>query len=206
MTNTALEPISAVIPEVTNNNGKIVTTSIAVASYFHKRHDHVLDKIRSVMEDCEPSYRLPNFRETSYQRANPNGGDGISTTMYELTRDAFVLIVMGFTGKKALQWKIDYINAFNKMEAELQQSHNTLFPWDADLYVRIKEGKTVFVQQAQEGECFMSFSSFKDIAERAGYLVVHGDDLKSMTIDSILRLGRQASKSVGLHSQAHLSS
>lgn len=195
MTNTALEPISAVIPEVTNNNGKIVTTSIAVASYFHKRHDHVLDKIRSVMEDCEPSYRLPNFRVCSENSKLQNGKP---QPFFELTRDAFVLIVMGFTGKKALQWKIDYINAFNKMEAELQQSHNALFPWDADLYVRIKEGKTVYVRQAQEGEFFMDFSSFKEVAERAGYLVVHGDDLKSMTIDCILRMGQSASKAAKL--------
>lgn len=200
MTNAPLEPMSAVIPEVTNSNGKIVTTSVAVADYFHKRHDHVLDKIRSVIEDCAPAYHAPNFREM-FQEVEVANGAIRKSPYFELTRDAFVLIVMGFTGKKALQWKIDYINAFNKMEAELQQNHNALFPWDADLYVRIKEGKTVYVQQAREGECFMSFNSFKEIAERAGYLVVHGDDLKSMTIDSILRLGRQASKSVELYTK-----
>jgi len=40
----------------------------------------------------------------------------------------------------------------------------------------------------------MSFESFKEIAERAGYLVVHGDDLKEMTLDGIMRLGVKASK------------
>ncbi|HEY3986022.1 Rha family transcriptional regulator [Cedecea sp.] len=116
----SLEPISAVIPEIIIHNSRAVTTSIAVANYFQKRHDNVIDKIRAVMADCDPAYHLLNFKEVV--REVP-GGDGAmrKMPMFELTRDAFVLIVMGFTGKKALQWKIDYINAFNKMEAELHQ-------------------------------------------------------------------------------------
>lgn len=106
-------------PEVTIHGGKAVTTSISVAEYFQKRHDNVMEKIRAVMAECDDEYRLLNFKETVYERENPSGGAGISTPMFELTRDAFVLIVMGFTGKKALQWKIDYINAFNKMEATI---------------------------------------------------------------------------------------
>ncbi|MBJ9121008.1 Rha family transcriptional regulator [Citrobacter koseri] len=124
-------------PEVIVNNGKAVTTSLAVAAYFQKTHDNVLKKIRSVIAECEEEYRLVNFNETSYTRENPNGGAGISTPMFELTRDAFVLIVMGFTGKKALQWKIDYINAFNKMEAALSgavQAVNSITQEEKDAY------------------------------------------------------------------------
>ena len=189
--------IPSVIPEVKIIENRAVTTSVAVAEYFQKRHDHVLDKIRSVMSECNPEYRLPNFRETVYDRENPSGGAGIPTTMFELTRDAFVLIVMGFTGKKALQWKIDYINAFNQMEAELQKPVS-LFPFDADLFVKIRDGKTVHVQQAKEGESFMSFDVFKEIAERAGTLVIDADALKGMTIDELLRMGETASKNARL--------
>ncbi|CAI1682725.1 Uncharacterized phage-encoded protein [Serratia fonticola] len=150
-----------------------------------------MEKIRVVITDCTPAYPTPNFRIYSKNNKLHN-----LTTQpyYELTRDAFVLIVMGFTGKRALQWKIDYINAFNKMEAELQKQHTTLFPFDADLFVQIRGGKTALIQQARPGEHFMSFESFKEIAERAGYLVVHGDDLKDMTLDGIMRLGVQASR------------
>ena len=200
MTTTALEPISAVIPEVTNSNGRIITTSVSVASYFHKRHDNVLDKIRAIMEECDPAYRLLNFKETSYQRENPNGGPGIPTTMFELTRDAFVLIVMGFTGKKALHWKIDYINAFNQMEAELQKPAG-FFPFNADLLVRIQEGKITLIKQAREDESFMSFSEFKQCAERAGYIVIHGDDIRSLTIDKLIDLGSTQSKVAKLSSR-----
>jgi Rha family phage regulatory protein len=183
--------ISTVIPEVTSRGNKAVTTSVAVANYFQKRHDNVMDKIRVVMAECEPAWRLLNFKETFYTRENPNGGEGIATPMFELTRDAFVLIVMGFTGKKALQWKIDYINAFNKMEEELLRQHSTLFPFDADLFVQIRDGKTVHIQRAKQGEHFTSFEGFKHTAEQAGYLVIHCDDLRDMTLDSIMALGEK---------------
>jgi Rha family phage regulatory protein len=104
------------VPEVTIHNGKAVTTSLAIAEYFHKRHDDVLKKIRSVIDDCEPEYHARNF---AVCHKNSELQNGKPLPYFELTRDAFVLIVMGFTGKKALQWKIDYINAFNKMEETL---------------------------------------------------------------------------------------
>lgn len=191
MNSTALEPISAVIPEVSAHDGKVITTSLAVANYFHKRHDHVLEKIRAIIADCAPAYHVPNFREVV---RNVPGGDGAmrKMPMFELTRDAFVLIVMGFTGKKALQWKIDYINAFNKMEEELQRQHNSIFPFDADLFVQVREGKTVYVKQAREGEQFMCFDTFKEIAERAGYMIIHCDDLKDITLDGLISIGTTA--------------
>ncbi|MDR0807157.1 MAG: Rha family transcriptional regulator, partial [Enterobacteriaceae bacterium] len=105
-------------PEIAVVNGIAITTSLSIAEYFHKNHKHVLDKIRLIISECDDSYHQPNFRQVV---RNVSGGDGAirKMPMFELTRDAFVLIAMGFTGKKALQWKIEYINAFNKMEAEL---------------------------------------------------------------------------------------
>lgn len=188
-----LEPISAVIPEITVHDGKVVTTSLSVACYFHKTHDNVLKKIRSVMDECEPAWRLVNFNETSYQRENPNGGTGISTTMFELTRDAFVLIVMGFTGKKALQWKIDYINAFNQMESELQKPAQVM-PLDYEFLTVVRGGKVFDQRFASPDELFLTFDSFKEMAGRLGYLIIHGDDVKKLTIDEFLKLGSTQSK------------
>uniref|UniRef100_A0A9X8VDF1 Rha family transcriptional regulator n=1 Tax=Serratia marcescens TaxID=615 RepID=A0A9X8VDF1_SERMA len=95
-----------------------------------------MDKIRSIMGDCEPEWCFLNFKEASREVVQPNGG--IATyKCFELTRDAFVLIVMGFTGKKALQWKIDYINAFNKMEAALSgafEQQNNISEEEIDAY------------------------------------------------------------------------
>lgn len=41
--------------------------------------------------------------------------------MYIMNRDGFSLLAMGFTGKKALEWKLKYINAFNEMERQLRE-------------------------------------------------------------------------------------
>ncbi|MGG5796664.1 Rha family transcriptional regulator [Edwardsiella tarda] len=109
--------LSVHTPSVTIHDGKAVTTSQAVAEYFIKRHDNVLRSIDSL--ECSPEFRLLNFKETSYQRENPNGGTGIGTKYYEMTKDGFVFLVMGFTGKKAAAFKEAYIAEFNRMERQL---------------------------------------------------------------------------------------
>lgn len=114
--------LSVHTPSVTIHDGKAVTTSQAVAEYFIKRHDNVLRSIDSL--ECSPEFRLLNFKETSYQRENPNGGTGIGTKYYEMTKDGFVFLVMGFTGKKAAAFKEAYIAEFNRMEAMLLQPHS----------------------------------------------------------------------------------
>lgn len=123
-------------PEVTIHEGKAVTTSMAVAEYFHKRHDDVMKKIRSVIADCEPDYHARNFAEM-FQEVEVANGAVRKSPYFELTRDAFVLIVMGFTGKKALQWKIDYINAFNRMETAITgmvEKHNEITTEEREAY------------------------------------------------------------------------
>lgn len=117
---------TATTPNVFIHNGKAVTTSQAVAAYFIKRHDNVIQKIECL--DCSPEFRLLNFKETSYQRKNPNGGNGITTKCYDMTKDGFVFLVMGFTGKKAAAFKEAYIAEFNRMEAELNQSKTSPAP------------------------------------------------------------------------------
>ncbi|HGJ5899410.1 Rha family transcriptional regulator, partial [Arsenophonus apicola] len=111
---------SLVIPKVSIHKGIAITTSQDVAEYFNKRHDNVLRAIGSL--ECSSEFRLLNFEETFYIRENPNGGDGISTKCYEMTKDGFVFLVMGFTGKKAAQFKEAYIAEFNRMEAQLHNA------------------------------------------------------------------------------------
>jgi len=97
---------------VTVVDGRPVTTSLKVAEVFGKQHKHVLDAIRrlEIPEDCH----RPNFRPVEYADAK-----GEKRPMYLITRDGFTLLAMGFTGKKAMQFKLAYIQAFNAMEAEL---------------------------------------------------------------------------------------
>lgn len=99
-------------PDLAVINGKIKTTSLKIAEHFGKRHDHVLDKIRNL--DCSPEFNAPNFGLVEYEDAK-----GEKRPAYEITRDGFMFLAMGFTDKAAAQWKEAYINAFNEMESEL---------------------------------------------------------------------------------------
>jgi len=90
------------------------TTSRLVAEKFGKQHSHVLRDIQKLIEDLPEDFNASNFGLVDYIDAK-----GEARPMYEMTRDGFTLLVMGFTGKPALEWKIRFIEAFNLMEAEL---------------------------------------------------------------------------------------
>jgi Rha family phage regulatory protein len=92
-------------------DGKAFCDSLQVAETFEKRHDHVLRDIRNVIADIEEDFSLPNFGESNYKER------GKKYPKYLLTKDGFTLLTMGYTGKKAMQFKIAYINRFNQVEA-----------------------------------------------------------------------------------------
>lgn len=103
-------------PEIAIVDGQAVTSSLAVADFFSKRHDDVLKKIRIL--DCSPEFCARNFAETSILVRQPNGGTR-KLPCYQITRDGFAFLAMGFTGKRAARFKEAYINAFNQMEKQL---------------------------------------------------------------------------------------
>lgn len=108
-------------PELSIHNGVVTTTSTQVAQFFGKRHDNVLRAIRVLLREGASADYLLNFEEMVVTRENPSGGTPISASAYRMNRDGFMLLAMGFTGKEALRWKLAYIAAFNRMEAELQK-------------------------------------------------------------------------------------
>ncbi|WP_373999751.1 Rha family phage regulatory protein [Edwardsiella piscicida] len=103
-------------PEITVINGQVVTSSVAIADYFLKRHDDVLKKIRAL--ECSSEFCARNFAETSISVIQPNGGTR-KLPCYQITRDGFAFLTMGFTGKRAARFKEAYITAFNQMERAL---------------------------------------------------------------------------------------
>ncbi|MEB7741783.1 Rha family transcriptional regulator [Escherichia coli] len=105
-------------PEIAIVDGQAVTSSLAVADFFSKRHDDVLKKIRIL--DCSPEFCARNFAETSILVHQPNGGTR-KLPCYQITRDGFAFLAMGFTGKRAARFKEAYINAFNQMEKQLSK-------------------------------------------------------------------------------------
>jgi Rha family phage regulatory protein len=89
---------------------RIYCKSNMVAEIFERRHDHVLESIRELLKTCSKEFSLPNFWESTYKVK------GREYPCYEMTKDGFTMIAMGFTGEKAVQFKELYINKFNEME------------------------------------------------------------------------------------------
>ncbi|EJX4925536.1 ash family protein [Salmonella enterica] len=112
-------------PQVTIENGRAVTTSMAVALYFKKLHKDVLKKIDNL--DCSPEFTSANF--CAHAENIKAGAVNRDSRSYKITKDGFVFLVMGFTGKKAAAFKEAYIAEFNRMEATL---HDRAIPAPAE--------------------------------------------------------------------------
>lgn len=96
-----------------------VTTSLKVAEVFRKNHRDVLVAIRDLMSSAENSALLKKyFVDSTYIASN-----GKTNPMYYMNRDGFTLLAVGFTGQKALQFKIKYIQAFNSMETQIKTGY-----------------------------------------------------------------------------------
>jgi Rha family phage regulatory protein len=113
-------------PELTIINGAAFCTSLQVAENFDKRHADVLRDIESTItqvidssEERKSAFTENLFQKASYTITN-NLGHEVKKPMYLLTRDGFTLLAMSYTGSKAMQFKLAYMNAFNQMEATLK--------------------------------------------------------------------------------------
>ncbi len=98
---------------LTEKGGKAVVSSRDIARVFEKQHAHVLRDIREITES-DPDWGLSNFGESSYW----NEQNKIQPE-YLISRDGFTLLVMGYTGERAMRFKKAYIAAFNEMERRL---------------------------------------------------------------------------------------
>lgn len=99
-------------------SGKVICNTLQLAAKFEKNHFDVLRALQNI--ECSQVFRDSNFEVSSYQSFQ-----GKSMPMYEMTRDGFTFLAMGFTGKEAAKWKEKYIMAFNMMEEELLKSEFT---------------------------------------------------------------------------------
>lgn len=106
-------------------NNQALTTSLKVAEVFEKRHDNIVRDIQKLIKEMASKSNalkieeVKMFVETTYKDAK-----GEKRPMYLINRDGFTLLAMGFNGKKALQFKLAYIDAFNKMEQALIKLSN----------------------------------------------------------------------------------
>ncbi|WP_019543917.1 Rha family transcriptional regulator [Selenomonas bovis] len=102
------------------NSNQVVTDSRSVAEHFEKQHKHVLEAIDNLVAENSATKNM--FYETSREYR------GQSFRYFLMNRDGFSLLVMGFTGAKAFEWKIKYINAFNEMEKSIKTPQLTPNP------------------------------------------------------------------------------
>ena len=90
-----------------------VTTSLVLAEVFEKKHQHVMEAIRKLTVENSTVKKM--FVEDSYLNSRNQ-----QQPMYYMNRDGFTLLAMGFTGSKAMEFKLKYIEAFNKMEEQIR--------------------------------------------------------------------------------------
>lgn len=118
---------------VVMKNRQAVTTSTSLAENFNKRHDNVMRDIQELKKD------VLNFEEMFFETTEPDSY-GRERKIYLMNRDGFTLLAMGFTGKRAMEFKLKYIQAFNEMERQLQpQSIEDLIIMQAQSMKEIRE-------------------------------------------------------------------
>ena len=95
-------------------NNQVVVNSRDVAEHFSKRRDHVIRDIENLIKKDVPKIGA------MFQQVELSDSYGRMQKTYYMNRDGFSLLVMGFTGKEAIEWKLKYIEAFNAMEKKLK--------------------------------------------------------------------------------------
>ncbi|EJR6099844.1 Rha family transcriptional regulator [Campylobacter coli] len=107
-----LAVINGVDVELEVVDNAVYTTSLSVAEVFNKNHKNIIRKINEFPKD--------NFTKLNFELSKYIDSTGRILPCYKITRDAFSLLLMGFTGEKAYKWKIEFIKAFNEMEKRLR--------------------------------------------------------------------------------------
>ena len=131
-------------------NGEVRVSSRDVSERFGKRHDKLMSEIErmynGLIGGTPEMVETPMFWKTSYIHEQNKQ----KYPMYEMNRDGFSLLVMGFTGTDALTWKLKYIEAFNKMEARLKEQNAKVLP------TTYKEALQQLIQQIEDNEKLLS--------------------------------------------------
>lgn len=117
---------------IQNSNGSDVTTSLIVAQVFGKNHKDVLRDIEKL--SCSEDFRMRNFAHTPY--THPQNGQVYH--YYEMTKDGFSFLVMGYTGAKAGEFKEKFISEFNKREMMLKDDDYILMRSQQILQKRVE--------------------------------------------------------------------
>lgn len=185
--------ISTESPKVFFKDGRLVTTSQAIADYFDKQHKHVLAKIDAL--DCSPEFSSANF-SADVQTVEVGNGAERESRCYLITKDGFMFLVMGFTGKKAARLKEAYISRFNAMEAELRKRTPAATRQGTySVITYFENGLPVACHPLMPGEVVMNPDSCLEHVIRSGYVVMPCDEAEKFSLGEIqkmIAIARQA--------------
>ena len=145
-----------------------VVTSLDVSETFEKEHRNVLADIRNIQSEISTAEFSALFFEDEYKASN-----GKKNPMYYMNRDGFTLLVMGYTGEKAMRFKLAYINQFNQMEELLK---GKLIEREKGIVVR--QAFTKALKQSGENDRMHNhaYSTYTDLI----YKVVFGKNAKQL--------------------------
>lgn len=167
-----------------NNNNQVVTTSRQVAETFGKNHQHVLEAIRKLLKKD-----VSKIREMFYDTVEPDSY-GRPQKVYLINKDGFSLLVMGFTGDKALEFKLQYIEAFNAMEKQISDNLALYVPKN------YKEALQALVEQEEKKEMLALELKSKEL--EIGELRPKADYADSILNNSSVVTATQISADYGL--------
>ena len=157
-------------------NEQALTDSLTVAEIFEKRHDQVLRAIDSLVESLLKNEAVNDHKNEAVKlfiRSRYKDKKGEYRRRYLMNRDGFSLLVMGFTGKKALEWKLKYISAFNQMEKILAEKQTSVWLETRQQGKLIRKGETDVIQKLVEyareqgsGHADMLYMTYTKLANR----------------------------------------
>lgn len=159
---------------------QILTTSLQIADVFEKRHDNIIAQIRGLPQD---EFNALNFKEVEYIDKK-----GEKRPVYKITRDGFSLLVMGFTGEKAYQWKVKFIKAFNLMEQKLKNPFDAPRNYREALELALDQAKQIEALEAQRLRD-MPKIAFAQAVEASATSALIGDFVKTLC-DTDVSIGR----------------
>ena len=142
-------------------NNQVVVSSRQIAKDFGKQHKHVLDSIRDILAAENSATKF--FYESTYDNR------GKEYPEYLMNRDGFSLLVMGFTGSKALEWKVRYIQAFNAMEAKLAMEHQDSYMIADPIARALKWAEEERKRRALQATCSQQEQLIGELKPKADY-------------------------------------
>lgn len=173
-------------PKVFFKDGRLVTTSQSVADYFDKQHKHVLAKIDAL--DCSPEFSSANF-SADVQTIEVGNGAERESRCYLITKDGFMFLVMGFTGKKAARLKEAYIAKFNAMEAELRNHAPTATRYgNYAVITYFENGRPMASRPLMPDEVVMNPDSCLEHVMRCGFVVIPAAEAGNLTLDELCEM------------------